>query len=90
MNSNQEKPGRNSLIIVISLHFFFLPGGTEGHRNPRVDNCSQGCKKVCQIKLETYLKIYLRLYHSVLIVPGKHPTKTKISFLSAPPPSPPK
>ena len=51
MNSNQEKPGRNSLIIVISLHFFFLPGGTEGHRNPRVDNCSQGCKNVCQIKL---------------------------------------
>ena len=37
MNSNQEEPGRNSLIIVISLHFFFffLPDGTEGYRNPR-------------------------------------------------------
>lgn len=56
MNSNQEKPGRNSLIIVISLHFFFLPGGTEGHRNPRVDNCSQGCKKVCQNKIRNLLK----------------------------------
>lgn len=64
--------------------------GQRGGIEIRVDNCSQGCKKVCQIKLETYLKIYLRLYHSVLIVPGEYPTKTKISFLSAPPPSPPK
>ena len=91
MNSNQEKPGRSSLIIVISLHFFFFNQvGQRGGIEIRVDNCSQGCKKVCQIKLESYLKIYLRLYHSVLIVPGEYPTKTKISFLSAPPPSPPK
>lgn len=53
------------------------------------DNCSLRCKKVCQIKLEAYLKINLRLDHKVLIISGEYPTKTKMNFLSASPPTPP-
>lgn len=75
MNPNEEKnTGRNGLIIVYKSSVFHYVG-----QKPKMgDNCSLGCKKVCQIKLETFLKIYLRLGHRVLIVPRGYPTKAKI------------